>query len=717
MSETSIPEEYENDPIYLGEQQHLAETYTTLCDMEDEVSARMHKTALEASEDKNNAADEIASNFASDQEAQETYVEYASLNSVIDSYNQKQSIDREKLTSIQILKRQPYFAKLELEYKPGAPAKELYIGNAGLSDENYRRMVVDWRSPVAEVYYNQSNGATSYEANGRTINVNLKTRRQFDIEADTLRGYFDTTVAIEDKLLLASLQRKRSDRMRDITATIQKEQNTVVRHDDVNVLLVNGIAGSGKTSVLLQRIAYLFYQNRETLNPEDVYLITPNPVFRTYIDAVLPNMGEKNPRIITFAEFAASFVPQGRTFDSTEASLETLAHIDEALASFEFHPKDFKDIKCAGTMLIGAQQLAKLCDKYKKFPAGPRRIIMMREELERRLDSRLNQMAATEAIHDEIASLPINDQLRLFSSPFNPQNDEEAHDLSLIYLKEKYAEALDTVRGDHWLRIDRIAKRLCGIEELSLTEWLYFKLAITGQAMPDARYVMVDEVQDYTPAQLTILAKYFRRAHFLLLGDQNQAIFEASSTFDEVASVFEGAFGQVNRCSLMTSYRSTPAITNLFARLLPENERLQVSSVQRDDVEPTIMPCHGEGDWRQALSAAMTKASQAEEGLTAIIAATEEEAAALWESIEGTPAAQNVRLVDNSATLPDHGTIVIALPLAKGLEFDNVILADASTAVYPETELNRRRLYTAISRATATVTILANGELTPLLTE
>ena len=196
------------------------------------------------------------------------------MNNIIEAHDMANSVQAERLRAAEVLLREPYFAKIELQFKQGQPAKELYIGSAGISDENYRRLVVDWRSPVAEVYYNQVMGPTSYVADGRTISVDLKVRRQFDIRGDRLLSYFDSDVAIEDKLLLASLARGRSAHMQAITATIQKEQNRVVRHEDVPVLQVAGVAGSGKTSVLMQRIAYLFYQHRGALDPTQVFLIS-----------------------------------------------------------------------------------------------------------------------------------------------------------------------------------------------------------------------------------------------------------------------------------------------------------------------------------------------------------------------------------------------------------------------------------------------------------
>lgn len=698
------------DAVFQEEQKHLSETYATIEAMEQTVLSQMRKTAKEAEEDKRNMADELASNFASEGESQETYVEYANMNSVIDSYNRTQRANAEKLTAIRILKPQPYFAKVVLQYRPGAAPKELYIGNAGLSDEQYKRLVVDWRSPVAEVYYNQADGPTSYEANGRTINVDLKLRRQFDITGNKLNACFDTTVAIQDELLLASLSRQRTSQMQAITTTIQKEQNVVIRHKDVPALLVNGIAGSGKTSVLLQRIAYLFYQKRESLDPRQVFLITPNPVFRNYIDNVLPDMGERNPNILTWDEFAEGTIPPGRDFNRFNTTFETLRRIDGALENLEFQDKDFRDIKSQGTVLISAQQIARAAAKFKNAPAGPHRITLVREELETRLQSRLGQMAGNSAAQDVVSELSYNDQLSIFGEPIVMDTEEEAKKYTLKFLTQQYESAFDAVKHDYWLRIDRIGKRIAGLEELSFLEWLYLKIAITGMGNPDAKYVMIDEVQDYSAAQLAVLARYFRRANFLLLGDENQAIKPDTASFDEVRAVFNETRGPVSECHLMTSYRSTPAITELFAKLAVTAEGMQISSVQRADSEPEIVECANESEYREQLLRVVNSTKQLE-GTSAIVALDEEAVARTAEFLgDECPA-----VIGNGDTLPDSGMVLLALPLAKGLEFDHVIVADASQAQFPETELSRRRLYTAISRATSAVSLLSNGPLSSLL--
>ena len=361
----------EEDPVFAQEQEHLSRTYETLVKMAASFAAKIKKLDAEVAADKEMLADELTGNFASMGEAFETYAEYATANKNIDLYNATQELNLQNLEKTRLLLEQPYFAKVSLQYKPGDAPKDLYIGNAGMSDENYKRLVVDWRSPVAETYYNQENGPTSYVANGRTIKVDLKLRRQFDIAKDTLNAYFDTTVAIQDAMLLASLSQERTSQMKAITATIQKEQNQVIRHEDVPVLLVNGIAGSGKTSVLMQRIAYLFYQQRESLRPEDVFLITPNPVFSRYIENVLPDLGESNPETMTFNEFMATIMPADRSRGRADISLESLQRIDDAVAGLVFDPNDFKDIVCEGTQLLSAGQIRQVADKFKRIPAGP----------------------------------------------------------------------------------------------------------------------------------------------------------------------------------------------------------------------------------------------------------------------------------------------------------------------------------------------------------
>ena len=698
------------DPVFEAEQRHLSETYATLRSMAADLVAKMDKNSKDAAADKLAMVDELSVNLASYADAMETYADFATVNRVIDAYNMAQSVDAEKLNSIRLLLGQPYFAKVVLQFKPGEGPKELYIGTAGVSDDSYRRLVVDWRSPVAEVYYNQDNGPTSYQANGRTINVDLKLRRQFDVDKDRLNAYFDTTVAIQDSLLLASLSKQRSAKMQSITAAIQKEQNQVIRHEDVPALLVNGIAGSGKTSVLMQRIAYLFYQQRESLDPSQVFLITPNPVFQSYIDNVLPDLGERNPECLTWNEFLQQLMPPDRTGGQVNVALDRLERIDAACAGFAFDPHDFKEVHCNGDRLLSVGQILQVAAKFKNIPAGPHLVSLMRDELAHRLDTRLKQIAMSDRILDELSALSPDEQVALFRETFDAQDEDEARVWAQQYVDDRYAAARKAVENDDWLRIDRNGMRLLGVENLVPVEWLYLKMALTGLGNPDAKYVMIDEVQDYTAAQLTVLARYFRRAHFLLLGDQNQAIGPDTATFDDVKAVFQKARGSVEECRLMTSYRSSPAITALFAGLLADEERLRISSIRRQEEAPAIIECATEEERDREL-VRVIEAASADEGLTAVILPQKHQAKQLQKKL-GDGASP---LIDADATLPTSGVVLTSLKLAKGLDFDHVIVPEASERTFPDDPLSRRRLYTTVSRATGRITLLAQGKLTSLL--
>ena len=703
-------DERTDDPILVEERRHLSETYAKLEAMEQALVAKIKKLDDDVAADKEMLADELTGNFASMGEAFETYAEFASANKTIDLYNATQELNFQNLQKVRLLMHQPYFAKVGLQFKPGDAPKELYIGNAGISDDDYKRLVVDWRSPVAEVYYNQENGPTSYKANGRTIDVDLKLRRQFDIEADRLNAYFDTTVAIQDAMLLASLSQERSSHMKAITATIQKEQNEVIRHEDVDVLLVNGIAGSGKTSVLMQRIAYLFYQHRETLKPEEVCLITPNPVFSRYIEQVLPDLGESNPETMTFDQFMASVMPADRSRGRADISPDALARIDEAVRGLAFDPNDFKDIVCDGTQLISAGQIRQAADKFHRIPAGPHLVTLMREELHKRLENRLRQMAATERAQNEATSLSVQEQVRIFHETIAPQTDAELRECTLTYLHDRYAAAFDIVERDEWLRIDRIGMRILGAEGLLPVEWVYLKMAVSGMGDASVKYVMVDEVQDYTCAQLMVLRRYFRRARFLLLGDENQAIKDHTASFAEIKSVFEQAGSEVQECRLLTSYRSSPQITELFTKLMPKEDRMRVSSVQHERAEPRIASFDDEDAYEDALRDAVEQA-HGMAGLTAVIADNRASLKRVQSILgENAPAA-----ISDDATLPASGVVLMTLEFAKGLEFDQVIIPDARAEVFGDGRVARNRLYTSISRATGRIVILAPGALTPLL--
>lgn len=694
------------DPIFQAEQDHLTELYAQLLKMRDDISADLESNHRGAKQDLIAMSEEVRLDFGGADETIETLAAIETLNSVIDAYNQYHDFNVDKLRRVMLLLMQPYFAKVTLEMRPGRPPRDVYIGTAGMTDERSRPLVVDWRSPVAETYYNQEMGPTSYEVDGKVRTVNLTLRRQFDIVRDQLNSYFDTTIAIQDSLLLGALKKHHTEKLQAITATIQREQNEVVRHEDVPVLLVNGIAGSGKTSVLLQRIAYLLYQERKTLSPDQVWLFTPNDVFEHYIDTVLPSMGEANPQTFTWRAFVEAQGAGERDL-GVDTAPESLRRLDEAVAELALEPDDLREIRFAGEVLLRAGQVQGAAEKFSQFPIGPRFTALVKDELHDRLERRFTQLSKSDEVQEEMLEMDVEQQVEVFGETISPDDDDEVAAYARRLVEQRYAGAHDEIERLSWIRFDRIGMRLLGQHALSATEWLYLRLLFTGTGDKSARFVMVDEVQDYTEAQLMVLARHFSRAHFLLLGDEHQAIMEGTATFPQIAAIFRASHGSVDECRLLTSYRSSPEITELFCGLLEPDERRRLTSVQRAGVKPDVRAFDKKDAYLEALRAAVAEPG---EGLTAVIA--ESDARVSWLAKQLGDA---VCVLGKNSDLPASGVVLLSLRVAKGLEFDHVIVPDAQAEVYPDTPLARRRLYTALSRAMHRVTVLAQGPLTPLL--
>ena len=698
----------EQDQTFIEEQEHLSKIYAQLVAMRDSITEDLETRHKGIAQDLIDMSEEIRPDFVGADETMETLAAIETLNSVIDAYNQSHDFAVDKLRRALLLIMQPYFAKVRLRMRPGRPAQDVYIGATGITDDNRRPLIVDWRSPIAETYYNQEMGTTSYQVDGRTRTVELELRRQFDIVGDVLRLYFDTTVAIEDSLLLRALKRHHSEKLQAITATIQREQNAIVRHDDVPVLLVNGIAGSGKTSVLLQRIAFLFYREREALRPDQVYLFTPNSVFEHYIDTVLPSLGESNPQTYTWRGFL-SHLGLSERGSGADTDPQSLIALESALPSFELEPDDLRDIRVGETVLLKQSQVAGAANKFARFPLGPRFAALVCDELHSRLDRRLTQLSKSDAMQEEVLSLDLDDQLQIFGETLNPANDDEIVSFTRTYVEHLYSSAHDSIEQLRWLRLDRIGMRMLGAEGITAAEWLYLKLLVSGHGERDARYVMIDEVQDYTVTQLMVLARYFSRAHFLLLGDENQAIREGTATFEQIRSIFEQTHGSVEELALLTSYRSSPEITELFASLMDDNSRMSLSSVRTPGISPLFLELPEREQYLQTLTELVDQSTTGE-GLTAIVAADRSRVSWLARQL-----GERVHVMRKDETLPKEGVVLMDLRLAKGLEFDHVIIPDAQGEVYPDTPLARRQLYTAISRAMHKVSILAQGTMTSLL--
>ena len=673
--------------IFEEEQAHLTQTHGKLRAMKEELEERINTISEKAAKEKQDIRSNLSLNFDSDTDSMETYIEFEAMSHSITQYNIEQDAAAEKLGRVKRLLKAPYFARVKLQFDPSEEPEDYYIGSAGVSENAFEHLVIDWRSPIAETYYNQENGKTFYTVNGKRVDVDLQLRRQYNLEEDRLFSFFDTQVAIEDPMLLQSLASSRTDKMKAITATIQKEQNAVIRCADVPVLLVNGIAGSGKTSVLLQRIAYLFYRQRENLRPDQVYLLTINPVFRQYIDQVLPDLGEENPRTITWRDFVhiANAPDKGPYEPSTEADL---VKIERALRSLRLEEEDFRPVMQKGRCVLSRREIRRASEGLAGIETGVRFMNILADRLAEIARVKIQRMERDDKE---------NDDAEMTDEPGVREQNR---------IKNQYGGAFSAISHFAFLDIERIGCRILGRKKLTSAEWIWLKMLLTGMGDKNVRYVMIDEVQDYTAAQLMVLRRYFGNAKFMMLGDEFQAIRQGTASFDKIRELF----GEVAEFPLLTSYRSSPEITEIFTRLLPREKRIRTASVQRPGTAPVKMACASRDEYVMRLRSLISAAEQ-EKGLTAVICGNRRS----LERIEELLGEDAPPVIRRNQALPSGGVFLITPELVKGLEFDGVILPDADPQMYPEDTLSRHRLYTAVSRAIRRLSILAERNLTGLL--
>ena len=676
------------DKIFNEEQAHLRAQYARLQHMKEQMEAELLDLQKQAQEEKNTVADDLQYDFVGIEESQETLIEFETMSRAVEELNISSRTVSMGLQRVNRLLPRPYFARITVQFPEETEEESFYIGSSSVSNQQHEPEIIDWRSPIAEVYYNQALGETSYRVDDRSIAVNLRLRRQFDLERDVLKAYFDTTVALEDPLLIHSLTKKRSDKMQSITETIQKEQNEIIRYPDVPVLLVRGIAGSGKTSVLLQRIAYLFYRRRHNLRPNQVALITLNPVFQQYIDHVLPEMGEANPLTMTWSDFLEDLgVDSLGEADITEAA--ALHQLDEGLSGFRIEHQHLHNINLKHARVLDKQQILSVLRRHKGTSSMSWLIQTAVEELEEL--ARSNARKQEKKKHDQG-----------LDDIYDEQDPDESQ-LGGVYEK---------IRNLDWLDMQAIGCTILGKDALTPAEYSYLKLTLTGSSDRNVRYVIVDEVQDYTEAQLMLLKRYFRNAHFMFLGDEFQSIHSGTARFSDIHRMFTEDGKEVTELSLMTSYRSSPEITHLFTGLLPQELRIQTNSVQREGIEPELHVCETHEGYEETLRRVIRENDRTE-GLTAIVCCD-------WTGINKLKRVlgeEVPHIIRSYEALPKSGVVLMELKLAKGLEFDTVILPDAGAMDYPDWELYRHRLYTAESRATEKLILLSDGAVSPLLKE
>lgn len=722
------------------------------------------KAHAETSAVERNYGSNTSINTMEEDDTMETNAEIQQQRNIVARVTETENIMQKKLMTLKTLTGSPYFGRVNL-VEDGYKEK-LYIGLASLQAEDGDFLINDWRAPVSGVYYNGVLGKVTYPTPMGEQEAFLEKKRQFTIEDGEIVNMFDTDVTIGDEMLQYTLGQQNDDTMHNIVATIQQEQNRIIRDTESDLLVVQGVAGSGKTSAILQRIAFLLFHAREELNSDQIVLFSPNRLFSSYIADVLPSLGERNMRQVTLHEFLSArlqglqvqtlFERYEHADEKVQANRQAMTEameapvLRDALAAYldQLTPDQvkFADIYFDDEVWFSADDFR---EKFASFPTAYSFLERMKMTQEAFLELLSEQYA--ELIHEDWVELGLDgltDQeyqtLRLVDDESVP-DDEDSHgiqeDIAQRYVTQRlrsvddavynfafvdvyaqYAEFLaylgattyQGISADWWsVKTDRYSQQL----ELHKIDYedaipvLYLRDLMTGAGTNQyMQYIFVDEMQDYTQLQMLYLKHAFPRAKFTLLGDAEQALFRAVETPAELLAKYEHIFGnqRVSFVQLNKSYRSTTEIMDFAKALLPDGD--QIVSFERHGLKPVLLETKPEA-MAQTLQTLLADI-QTRQQTVAVVTKTQQDAHLVGEYLRQYEIAHQV--IENEDRTRDAHILVLPIYLAKGLEFDAVIGYDVSAANYPDDE-SVGLLYTLASRAMHELYLVSQGSATPLL--
>ncbi|RCX21488.1 Rep family ATP-dependent DNA helicase [Fontibacillus phaseoli] len=687
-----------------------------------------------------------------------------------------------RLTSLRRMQENPYFGRIDFTEDGGPGVERIYIGVSSLMDPGGDDFLIyDWRAPVSSMYYDYTPGPAEYVTPGGKITGKLKQKWQYLIRRGEIESMFDTSLTIGDEVLQQVLGQSADKHMRSIVATIQQEQNRIIRQDSGRLLIVQGAAGSGKTSAAMQRIAYLLYKYRDRLTADQIILFSPNAMFKSYVSNVLPELGEENMQQVTFQEYldhrlsdtyevedpygqleyvlTAAEDPEYRTRLAAiriKASVSFFELIQAYRSSLEQGGMRFKSLQFRGETLISAEEMAE------KFYGGDASVRFSRriERLTAWLNERVKEVEKLERhkpwVQDAIELLS-NEQYEqayarirkklglsedseediegerliaelermIVRKKLKPLREEISSlqfvDLAEVYkrLFEEPQHAGSWLEGEvpeAWADICRLTVKNLDKDKLlyeDATPFLLLTELIHGfQSNVSIRHVLIDEAQDYSPLQFEFIKRLFPVAKITVLGDFHQAVFaHAAEAVD--FNVLTGLYGvdQTEAIILKRSYRSTKPIVEFTRSLISGGD--QIEPFERSGNKPVLTVLADLGTLRHRITNQVAELKAQGYTTIAIVCKSAAESAVAYEALGEI---EELKLVTRDSIEYKQGVVVIPAYLAKGIEFDAVLVYDASIRVYGDESL-RRLFYTACTRAMHHLQVYSIGTPSPLMEE
>lgn len=582
------------------------------------------------------------------------------------------------------IKDKPYFASIVFKDDDGE-ISNIYLSLTYLKDTNLNNILYDWRSPICSLFYDYETGPCEYKAPGGIFKGELKRKRQYKIEGRSLTGVFDNSLNIDDEVLQEVLATESSEKMKNVVNTIQQEQNRVIRNLEDDNLIVQGIAGSGKTTVALHRIAFLLYR-LERLNSNNVLIFSPNNIFTEYISDVLPSLGETNTLQTTFNDYLSfylkeykgvenytDFVSRYYTYEETDPELVEYKQSDEIIEDMDAFLDDY----------------IKGCKTENSFTEG---------EIHR-----VDKEEVNELLHHKYDRLPLFERMdeiaKKLSENFYKGSSKKVRTFAKLLrenanFKKDYKEIYKMFWQSEFCRLpldDNKVKKFVNKDIINYEDSLlftYIKGKLEGFLYEGSiKQVVIDEAQDYNKLQYIIINEIFKKAEFTVLGDINQNInpYYSYHSLEDLKEIFRG---ETKYIELLKTYRSSPEIINYTNKIL----NLQhVNAIRKDNNKPVIIRKEIE-DLRRSMIDDVRRL-QEEYRSTAIITKDKREAEKIYELIKDEI---SISLVDENSEKFKKELIIIPAYTAKGLEFDSVIIYNDRKNSYRNNE--RNLLYVACTR-------------------
>ncbi|AYE34063.1 HelD family protein [Clostridium septicum] len=600
------------------------------------------------------------------------------------------TIDR-KLSEFTKLKESPYFGKII--FTDEGVAETAYIGRYGLTPEgSYEPKIVDWRAPVASLFYKGMLGKTSYKSPVGEISVDILGRRQLMVKKAKLEGYFDSDVNVQDEILQMVLSSNSGEKLRDIVMTIQKEQDEIIRAERNKIVVVNGVAGSGKTTIALHRIAYLLYNYREQLT-DKVLILGPNDIFMDYISEVLPTLGETAVRNETFLSFAYKEIGLEEPVVGLTAYLEeVLKNNEEAIEEIKYKSSkefiEFLDfnigifenqyfkpeaVKFFGEEIVGLEEIEELFNKHYKymplFRRGQKIKRILISKIKDKRDEKVREI--NKDAKEKLASLT-PEQLLIEENNIEFQRR--------IAIREVVREVMNArLRLDAWIENDSIVdiyKELVNknvLSYLDLPAILYLMVKLDGKKVRnEIKHIVVDEAQDYNYLQFLVLKELTGCKSYTIVGDANQRLIKA----EEVPAMLrlKDLFGGfVNLFELNKSYRSTFQIMDYANKILDENAIVPFVRKGEFDVLETSVPAEDKEGLIDVLLNLLEDYQEENFDNVAVITKDKEELNKIAKDLKSKI---NILAFDSEDVVYRGGKVIVPSYFAKGLEFDGVIVVD-----------------------------------------